>query len=50
MMVELFLAALALFVWLNVETGIVSAIAYNVMLIGSVSTLFFNVISTAAQP
>jgi putative peptide zinc metalloprotease protein len=42
MMVELFLAALALFVWLNVETGLVSAIAYNVMLIGSVSTLFFN--------
>ena len=42
MMVELFLAALALFVWLNVETGIVSAVAYNVMLIGSVSTLFFN--------
>jgi putative peptide zinc metalloprotease protein len=42
MMVELFLAALALFVWINVETGIVSAVAYNVMLIGSVSTLFFN--------
>ncbi|MGB5260441.1 MAG: hypothetical protein WBO34_07965 [Gammaproteobacteria bacterium] len=42
MMVELFLAAIALFVWLNAETGIVSAIAYNVMLIGSVSTLFFN--------
>ena len=42
MMVELFLAAIALFVWLNVETGLVSAVAYNVMLIGSVSTLFFN--------
>lgn len=42
MMVELFLAALALFVWLNVETGIVSAVAYNIMLIGSISTLFFN--------
>jgi putative peptide zinc metalloprotease protein len=42
MMVEMFLAAAALFVWLNVETGIVSAVAYNVMLIGSVSTLFFN--------
>ena len=41
-MVELFLAAIALFVWLNVETGIVSAVAYNIMLIGSVSTLFFN--------
>jgi len=40
--VELFLAALALFVWLNVEQGLVRAIAYNVMLIGGVSTLFFN--------
>lgn len=42
MMVELFLASLALILWINVETGIVSALAYNVMLIGSVSTLFFN--------
>ncbi|MGB5606987.1 MAG: HlyD family secretion protein [Gammaproteobacteria bacterium] len=42
MMVELLLAALALFVWLNVESGMVSVIAYNIMLIGSVSTLFFN--------
>jgi putative peptide zinc metalloprotease protein len=40
--VELFLAALALFVWLSVEQGMVRAIAYNVMLIGGVSTLFFN--------
>ncbi|MHB8474223.1 MAG: hypothetical protein ACYDC8_15510 [Gammaproteobacteria bacterium] len=41
-MVELFLASLALFVWLNVESGLASAVAFNVMLIGSVSTLFFN--------
>ena len=41
-MVELFLAAMALFVWLNVEPGNVSIIAFNVMLIGGVSTLFFN--------
>jgi len=40
--VELFLAALALFVWLTVEQGMVRAIAYNIMLIGGVSTLFFN--------
>ena len=40
--VELFLAALALFVWLSVEQGMVRAIAYNIMLIGGVSTLFFN--------
>jgi putative peptide zinc metalloprotease protein len=42
MMVELLLAAAALFVWLNVEPGLVSAIAWNVMLIGGASTLFFN--------
>ena len=42
MAVELFVAALALFLWLNVESGRVSAIAYNVMLIGGVSTLLFN--------
>lgn len=40
--VELLLAAIALMVWVNVEHGIVHAIAYNVILIGSVSTLFFN--------
>jgi len=42
MVVELFLAALALMVWLNVEQGVVRAVAYNVILIGGVSTLFFN--------
>jgi putative peptide zinc metalloprotease protein len=41
-MVEMFLAALALFVWLHAEYGTVRAIAYNVMLIGGVSTVFFN--------
>jgi putative peptide zinc metalloprotease protein len=40
--VELFLGSLALFVWLAVEQGAVSAIAYNVMLISGVSTLLFN--------
>jgi putative peptide zinc metalloprotease protein len=42
MAVELLLASLALFVWLNVEPGLISALAYNVMLIGGVSTLLFN--------
>lgn len=42
MAVELFVAALALFLWLNIETGRVSAIAYNVMLVGGVSTILFN--------
>lgn len=41
-MAELFLAAIALIVWLNAEVSVVRAIAYNVMLIGGVSTLFFN--------
>lgn len=40
--VELFLAALALFVWLAAESGAVRAVAYNVMLIGGISTLLFN--------
>lgn len=42
MMVELLVAALALLVWLNVESGLVRNIAYNVMLIGGVSTVLFN--------
>lgn len=42
MIVELFLAALAIFVWLNVEPGTVRAAAYNVILIASVSTILFN--------
>jgi len=40
--VELFLGAIALFVWLMVEPGVVRAVAYNVMLISGVSTLLFN--------
>ena len=40
--VELFLAAIALFVWLNVEPGFVRTIAFNTMLIGGVSSLLFN--------
>ena len=40
--VELFLGALALFVWLSAESGAVRAVAYNVMLISGVSTLLFN--------
>lgn len=41
-MVELFVAALMLFVWLGVETGAVRALAYNAMLVAGVSTLLFN--------
>ncbi|MBU0944677.1 MAG: PqqD family peptide modification chaperone [Proteobacteria bacterium] len=42
MATELFIAALALFLWLSIESGLLSAIAYNIMLIGGVSTLLFN--------
>ena len=41
-MAELFMGAIALFVWLLVEPGIVHTVAYNVMLISGVSTLLFN--------
>ena len=41
-MVELFLAALALFIWSNVQDGLVRETAFVVMLVGSVSTLLFN--------
>ena len=41
-MIELLLASVALFVWLNAESGAVTAVAFNVMLIGGVSTLLFN--------
>jgi putative peptide zinc metalloprotease protein len=40
--VELLLALLALIVWLNSSDGLVRQLAYNVMIICSVSTLFFN--------
>lgn len=42
MMVELLLAALALYVWLLAEPGVVRAVAFNVMVIGGVSTLVVN--------
>lgn len=41
-LVELFIAALALFIWLAVEPGLVRDAAFNSLLIGSVSTLLFN--------
>jgi putative peptide zinc metalloprotease protein len=42
MWVEVLLAALAMYVWLLVEPGPVRTVAYNVMVIGGVSTLLFN--------
>lgn len=40
--VELFLASLALFLWLAVEPGLVKQAALNVILIATLSTLLFN--------
>ena len=41
-LVEALLAAIAMIVWESAESGMVRAFAFNVMLIGGVSTLFFN--------
>ncbi|NNJ97976.1 MAG: hypothetical protein HKP12_12550 [Gammaproteobacteria bacterium] len=41
-MVELLLAALSMLIWLNVEPGLIRDIAFDVMLIGGISTVLFN--------
>ena len=43
MVVELFIASLALFLWLEVQPGLVRAVLYNVMLIAGISTVLFNI-------
>jgi len=42
MIVEVFIAAVGLYVWLAVEQGLVRALAYNVMLVAGISTVLFN--------
>ena len=42
MMVELVLAALAIYIWILIEPSIIRAIAYNVIVIAGVSTLIVN--------
>ena len=42
MLVELIVAALAFYVWLAVEPGLVRAVCFNVMIVAGVSTLVFN--------
>lgn len=42
MVVEIFIAAIATFVWANTGEGVVNSIAYNMMFIASVSTVLFN--------
>lgn len=43
MIVELFVAALATFVWARTAPGTVHNLAYNMMFVASVSTLIFNI-------
>ena len=42
MLVELFLASIALFLWLEAQPGLARAVLYNVMLIAGISTVIFN--------
>ena len=41
-LVELFFASIAAIVWLNASPGLLRTVAFNVMLIGGVSTIAFN--------
>lgn len=43
MIVEIFLAGLAAFVWATTGPGLVNSMAYNIMLVASVSTVLFNI-------
>ena len=42
MIVELVIAAMALYVWISVEPGVVRTLAYNAILIAGISTVVFN--------
>jgi putative peptide zinc metalloprotease protein len=42
MITELFVAALATFVWAQTGPGVVNSVAYNIMFVASVSTILFN--------
>jgi putative peptide zinc metalloprotease protein len=42
MAIELFAASIALFLWLDMQPGILRAVLFNVMLIAGVSTVLFN--------
>ena len=42
MIVELFLASLAMLVWVSIEPGLTRTALYNVMLIAGISTVVFN--------
>lgn len=42
MLVEIWLAALCLFAWLALEPGFLRSLAYNMLVVGSVTTVVFN--------
>jgi putative peptide zinc metalloprotease protein len=42
MITEIFIAALAVFVWAATGTGVVHSVAYNMMFVASISTVVFN--------
>ncbi len=42
MVVEVFIASLALFLWLEAEPGLFRAVLYNIILIAGISTVLFN--------
>lgn len=42
MMSDLFFAAIATIIWANTGDGIINSISFNIMIIGSVSSLLFN--------
>ncbi|MBR9911351.1 MAG: hypothetical protein GYB33_13470 [Gammaproteobacteria bacterium] len=41
-LIEAFIAAVAMWVWVSVEPGVVRSVAFNTLLISGVSTLLFN--------
>lgn len=43
MWVEVFVAALATFVWAATSPGVIHSLAYNIMFVASVSTVLFNI-------
>jgi putative peptide zinc metalloprotease protein len=42
MIIELFIASIAAIIWANTGDGLVNSISFNIMIIGSVSSIFFN--------
>jgi len=42
MLTEMFVAAVACLLWVSIEPGVLRSIIFNVMLIGSISTIVFN--------